>query len=65
MPASLLAVALLLSISFVVSKLLIPGIVVPIRVVTSLISIPFLSREFYILGAIDGEITVRRSRGSL
>ncbi|ASX26589.1 FecCD family ABC transporter permease [Candidatus Williamhamiltonella defendens] len=41
MPASLLTGALLLSISSVVSKLLIPGIVVPIGVVTSLIGIPF------------------------
>ncbi|WP_174888413.1 FecCD family ABC transporter permease [Candidatus Williamhamiltonella defendens] len=41
MPASLLTGALLLSISSVVSKLLIPGIVVAIGVVTSLIGIPF------------------------
>lgn len=41
MPASLLTGALLLSISSVVSKLLIPGIVVPIGVVTSLIGILF------------------------
>lgn len=43
MPASLLTGALLLSISSVVSKLLIPEIVVPIGVVTSLIGIPFFS----------------------
>lgn len=43
MPASLLTGALLLSISSVVSKLLIPGIVVAIGVVTSLIGIPFFS----------------------
>ncbi|HYD65502.1 iron ABC transporter permease [Azospirillum sp.] len=41
LPASLLAGALILSLSSVVSKLLIPGTIFPIGVVTSLIGIPF------------------------
>ncbi len=41
LPASLLAGALLLSLSSLVSKLLIPGAIFPIGIVTSLIGIPF------------------------
>jgi iron complex transport system permease protein len=41
LPASLLAGALVLSLSSVVSKTLIPGAIFPIGVVTSLIGLPF------------------------
>ena len=41
MPASLLAGALILSLSSVVSKMLVPGAIFPIGVITSLIGVPF------------------------
>ncbi|MNW14853.1 Hemin transport system permease protein HmuU [compost metagenome] len=41
LPASMLAGALMLSASSVVSKTLIPGAIFPIGVVTSLIGMPF------------------------
>ncbi|MFP5442273.1 MAG: iron chelate uptake ABC transporter family permease subunit, partial [Betaproteobacteria bacterium] len=41
LPASVMTGALLLSISSVVSKTLIPGAIFPIGVVTSLIGVPF------------------------
>ena len=41
MPASLLAGALILSLSSVVSKMLVPGTIFPIGVITSLIGVPF------------------------
>jgi len=40
-PASLLCGALILSLSSVLSKLLLPGAIVPIGIVTSLIGLPF------------------------
>jgi iron complex transport system permease protein len=41
LPASVMTGALLLSISSVVSKTLIPGAIFPVGVVTSLIGVPF------------------------
>jgi iron complex transport system permease protein len=41
LPASLLSGALLLSLSSIISKTLIPGAIFPIGIVTSLIGVPF------------------------
>ena len=41
MPASVLCGALLLSVTSIVSKIVIPGVVIPVGIITALIGVPF------------------------